>query len=280
MGLNGTMRTLIVGGSAAVLGVSGLAAVTGGVAGAAKPTITHVTSGSVTCAMTAKAKIAPKLKNNWAHSAHSGDSNPAVVALPDTTFADPSTVVVSAKGKTLSCSGNVSDGVNTASVLAIKITLTQVSGAVDNPPLSPGATCVNLLSGTSEEDTAATYREDLKFKTSGAKLAETSIAGTTITPGGGLGFIIDGGTITGSFASGSSSSQAYIDGDTLASVTAPAATSADPVPPGRCEASLKLKEKKGVPTAKLKSPKGLNKIVVGDNLLAPNNPSTITLSVP
>jgi hypothetical protein len=277
-------RRYILGAGAAALALGGATVIGTSAAGAKAPTIEHVTSGSVTCSMTSKAKIAPKLKNNWTQAAHSGDI-PAVAALPDTVFADPATVTVSAKAKTTSCSGSVSDGVTTAAVTSLKLSLRQVSNAVDNPPLGAGGTCTNLLSGTNPEDQAATYAMDLTIKGAGAKIAPTTITGSTITPGGGLGFIIDGGTITGSFAGGSASSQAYIDADTLAAVTASPATSAAPVPTStKCEAALKIKSKtkKGVTTttAQLKKPKGMNKIVIGNNLLAPNDPSRITISVP
>lgn len=277
-------RKLIVGASVAALTAGGLAAVAVGQAGAAKPVITQVTGGSVNCSMEAKAKIKPKLKNNWVQAAHAGDI-PAVAALPNTTFADQAPVNVSANAKTIACTGSVTNGVASAAVTGMKIKLTQISNAIDNPPLSPGATCVNLLSGTNPEDVAATYQMHIKFKTVGAKLADTTITGSQITPGGGLGFIIDGGTIGGSFAGGSSSSQAYIDPATLAAVTAAPATSSQPVPSSvLCEASLKIKDKtkKGVvtTTAKFKKPKGLGKIVVGNNLLPPGDPSTITMSVP
>jgi hypothetical protein len=268
----------------AALAVGGAAVISTSSAGAKPATIDQVTSGSVSCSMTSKAKIAPKLKNDWSQAAHSSDI-PAVAALPDTVFADQAPTTVNATAKTISCSGTVTDGVTTAAITSIKLTLRQVSNAVDNPPLSPGATCSNLLAGTSPEDQAATYAMDLTFKGAGAKIAPTTITGSTITPGGGLGFVIAGGTITGSFAGGSASSQAYIDGDTLAAVTAAPATSSAPVPTStKCEAALKIKSKtkKGVTTtpAQLKKPKGMNKIVFGYNLLAPNDPSRITISVP
>ena len=41
-----------------------------GAAGSATPTITTATSANIDCVITAKAKLAPALKNNWDQQAH------------------------------------------------------------------------------------------------------------------------------------------------------------------------------------------------------------------
>jgi hypothetical protein len=269
------IRRIVIGTSAAALAVAGLAAVGVGTAGAApKPIIQSVSSGHVTCHISAKAKIAPALKNNWVKADHQGDTfgGPTfpVRALPDAQFASTTPVQTSAKAKSIDCSGSVSgtgvNGPGTATVTGIKITLTQVSNSVDNPPLNTaGSTCLGLVAGTDEGDQAATYSSLVSFKTSGAKIDPTTTTGDTITPVvdvNGVGFSISGGTVTGSWAGGSGGSTAYVGPEVLAAVGAPAATGAAPNPNPTCQANLKLKAatSKKAASASLKGPKGLKKI--------------------
>jgi hypothetical protein len=155
---------------------------------------------------------------------------------------------------------------------------------VDNPPLQDDNTCAGLLAGTAPEDVAATYNSSVKFKVTGAKLGETTITGLGLAPAG-IGFGLTGGTLAGPLAGGNSTTQANLaDGDTLNQVLSPAATSAQPVPNGPlCEASLKLKDDKpgkpGTGSAKLKKPKGLKKIPVGQSFLDPSPAGASTICI-
>jgi hypothetical protein len=265
------IRKIAVSVSATAIAVAGLAAAGVGTASAApKPIISTVTTGHVDCNIEAKATVVPALKNNWVKADHQTDTfgSPTfpVRQLNNVQYASTAPVNTSAKGKSVSCSGTISgtgvNGPGTATLTGLKITLTQHTAAVDNPPLSTGgATCANLLAGTSPGDQAATYKTVLGFKTSGAKVAETTITGQTITPAG-LGFQIAGGTITGSWAGGTGSSQANVSADVINAVLAPAATGSAPTPNPTCQANLKLKAAtpKKPASASLKGPKGLKKI--------------------
>jgi hypothetical protein len=272
------IRKFLVASSAGVVALAGLATFGVGVASAKTITITHVTSASVTCHITAKVGLVPGLKNNWVKTDHASDPDVAVKNIPNTQFASTTPVSTSAKAKSVSCTGTATgnDGTTTgtATVTGIKLTLTQATPSVDNPPLTVGgSTCAGLLAGTQPGDVAATYKSVIDFKTSGAKLGETIINGSSIAPSG-LGFGITGGTISGSFAGGSSSSQANVDGTTIAAITAAAPTSAAPTPTSAlCQPTLKIKpaSPKKAESVSLKAPKGLKKIGIIDS-------STITLT--
>ena len=265
-------RTLLVA-SAVALASTGLAVGGGSVASAAKPVITAGPGSSVTCSISAKVKVKPKLKDNWIAADHAGDPDPSVAALPDTQFADPGPVAVKAKAKSVSCSGTVTDGVNTAVVTQAKIDL------VNNPSFpgsSDPATCAGLIAP--ETPSTARYDAYVKWKASGAKVNPTTISAQAIVNSG-LGFAVTGGTVSGSFAGGTGTTQANVDGATLGYFLSSTAlnpglvTSATPIT-GKalpCQPSLKLKLKKGVPTAKLKKPKGINKIIM--------DPATSTFTI-
>jgi len=272
------IRRIALAGAAGALALGALAASGIGGAGAAPVVVTTATSANISSTIAATAKLAPALKNNWdqqAHEAGDGESNPYVQAIPDTKFNTDGDNNVSSKAKSLTCTGSATDGVATATVTGVQVTLLSGTPAVDNPPLQDDNTCSGLLAGTGPGDTAATYTADIKFKTTGAKLPNTQISDMALAPAG-IGFGLTGGTLSGSIPGGNSKTQANLaSGDTLNQVTSPPASSSQPVPNGtQCEASLKIKADKpgqpGTGSATLKAPKGLKKIPVGQSFLDPS----------
>jgi hypothetical protein len=269
------IRRIALAGAAGALVLGGLAASGMGTAGAATPTITTATSANISCTITAKAKLSPGLKNDWKQSQHTSDANADVAAIADTQFAPAGPTTTSAKSKSIACTGSATDGTNVATITGLKITLSAGTPAVDNPPLQEDGTCAGLSATADPMDVAATYTSAIKFKTTGAKLADTTVSGSTITPAG-LGFSISGGTISGSLAGGNSKSQANIDATTAQAITTLPATSTNPSgTPGalgannECEASIKIKAGPHH-SAKLKGPKGLKKITIGQSILDPS----------
>ena len=180
----------------------------------------------------------------------------------------------------MSCTGSATQtGVGTATIASVKVTLVPAGAAVDNPPLQEDNTCAGLLAGNQPGDVAATYGTTIKFKTTGAKMADATTTGQGIAPAG-IGFAVSGGTVGGSLAGGNGKTQANLaDGGTLAAVTAPAATSTAPNPNITCEANLQLKA--ATPSkpasAKLKKPKGLKKILIGQSFADPTPAGASTL---
>jgi len=261
------IRKIAVGVATASLAAGVLATAGAGTAFAGKVTIGPVTSANVSCNITAKATLTPALKNNWVKSQHSTDPNPAVVALPDTQFAALNQAAsTSAKSKSSSCSGSVTDNAgHTAAITGAKIELTTLTPSVDNPPLNNngGSTCTGLLAGTAGEDTAATYKSHVALKASGFTIAPYDINGSTVQPAG-LGFSVTGGTATGNFAGTTGTSQANVDGATLGAVLEGPPTSVAPKPKYKCQPSLKAKAASGTKpaSATLKAPKGLAKLVI------------------
>jgi hypothetical protein len=274
------IRRIALAGVAGALALGGLAASGIGTAGAATVTITTATSANISCSITAKAKIAPALKNNWdqqVHEAADGETNADVSAIPDTKFSSDDPNTVSSKAKSISCTGTATNGPNTATITGVKVTLGSGTPAVDNPPLQVDNTCSALLAGTPAEDVPATYNTTITFKTSpGVKLAPTTTAGQTIATSG-AGFAVAGGTVGGSLAGGTGKTQANIsDTTTIPAVAAQPATSLAPFPNRTCEANLKIKT--GVHhAASLKGPKGLKKIGVGQSSLDPSPAGASTL---
>jgi len=272
------IRRIALAAAAGAVALGGLAASGIGSAGAAVPTITTATSANISCVITAKAKLAPALKNSWdqqAHEAGDGEANALVSAIPDTKFTTDGPNITSSKAKSVSCTGSATDGTNTATIVSVKIALLNGTAAVDNPPLQEDNTCTGLLAGTQPGDVAATYTSTITFKATGAKLAPTTASGAGIAPAG-VGFAVTGGTVGGSLAGGNSKTQANIsDTATIPAVTAAAATSLAPTPNRTCEANLKIK-----PTsASLKPPKGLKKIGVGQSVLDPTPAGASTLCI-
>jgi len=273
------IRRIALAGVAGALALGGLAASGIGSAGAAVPTITTATSANISCGITAKVKLSPALKNNWdqqAHEAADGESNADVNAIPDTKFNTDGNQATTAKSKSISCTGSATDGTNTATITAIKVTLGAGSPGVDNPPLQDDNTCSALLAGTPGEDTGAGYTSTISFKASGAKLAPTTITNSSLGISG-VGFALTGGTVSGSLAGGNGKTQAYLHDDTtLGAVTAAPATSSAPTPNRTCEANLKIKTGTHH-AASLKGPKGLKKIGIGANIAPPFDNSSVCL---
>ena len=272
------IRRIALAGAAGALALAGLAATGLGGAGAAPIIINTATSANISCTIASTAKLSPALKNNWdqqAHEAADGETNPYVQAIPDTKFNTDAPNTVSSKAKSISCTGSATDGTNTATITGVQVTLSNDVAAIDNPPLQDDNTCAGLLAGTAPEDTAATYKSDVKFKTTGAKMVNATATGIALAPAG-IGFGLTGGTWAGSLAGGNGKTQANLaSGDTLAQVTSPPASSSQPVPNGpQCEATLKVKADKpgkpGTGSASLKAPKGLKKIPVGQSFLDPS----------
>lgn len=262
------IRKLAIGVATVSLAAAGIVATGGGVASAATPVLTGITSANVDCNITAKATLVPALKNNWVKAQHTGDASAAVVALPDTQFAALNTANnTSAKSKG-TCSGTItgpsSAGVATMSVTAAKIGLATTTQSIDNAPLNNngGSTCTGLLAGTAGEDVAAKYTSTVSLKGSGAKLPTFSIVGSSVTPAG-LGFSVTGGTASAPATGATGASQANVDTATLLAVTAGPPTSTVPST-SKCQPGLKVKTKQSVTTATLKAPKGLKKLVIAN----------------
>jgi len=245
-------KKVLVGTAALAVAASGLVAITAGVSGASKPTITAGPGSSLSCNITAKGKLSPGLKNDWVQADHSTDPDPAVVAIPNTTFGSNGPVIVSIKGSG-TCTGTVTDGVNTASVTAIKFSLTNDPAHLGN---NSEATCSSLVTGM--PPSTAEYDTNITYTAIGAKVTPTTVTDQTIPPAS---FDTSGGTITGSFAGGTSSASGVPDSTTISAVLQAAPTSTDPVPAyPQCQPSLKLKTGKNGPEASLKAPKGLKKL--------------------
>jgi hypothetical protein len=233
----------------------GLVVATTGVSGAGKPTVTAGPGSTINCNITAKVKLAPSLKNNWVQSQHASDPDAAVRNIPDTTFAANGPVLISVKGSG-SCTGTVTDGVNTLPVTGVKF-------SVANDPAHLGsatpANCSSLVTGmppsTAEYDTSITY------SAVGGKVTPTTITDGVIPPAT---FSISGGTISGSFAGGTSSTNGVPDSTTVGAVTQAPASSTNPVPAfPQCEASIKIKPAGKHPeSATLKAPKGLKQVLI------------------
>ncbi len=133
-----------------------------------------------------------------------------MAAIPDTVFASNGPVIISVKG-TGTCTGNVTDGVNTAAVTAIKFSLTNDPGHLGG---TSEATCTSLVLGvppsTAEYDTAISY-----VAAPGFKVAPTTVTDQVIPP---VTFNITGGTVSGSFAGGTASASGVPDATTVGAV--------------------------------------------------------------
>lgn len=264
------IRRIALAGVAGAVALGGLAAM-GGSAYAAKPIITAGAGSSVSCSLTSSAKVSPALKDNWVHADHQSDPNLAVRAIPDTVLATAGPVTVTAKSKSVSCTGTVTNGTDTATVTGVKILLT-------SDPAHPGstdpATCAGLVAPDPMNPSTARYNATLSWKASGAKVNPTTITGSSISSAGGN-FGVSGGVITGSFAGGSSSTVSAPDGATLnaflsSTAIQPGLVSSTHTDGGPCQGSLKLKNKKGVDTATLKAGKGIKKIGLASGTLLIN----------
>ena len=115
------LKTKLAGAASAALVATSVLAIGATAAYAGKATL-HATSGSVTCTLSAKASLNPPLKNDWVAADHQdsfSEPDPAVRALPNTTFAAnngaPTAVTTTAKGKG-NCTGSFTGPEGTFSV--------------------------------------------------------------------------------------------------------------------------------------------------------------------
>ena len=265
-------KILIKSALAASLAAGGLVALSAVPASAAAVKVTAGTGSTVSCNLTASAKLNPALKSDWVASQHSADPQTVIKALPNTTFASPSPVVTSAKG-TGTCTGSATDGVNTLPVTAVSLKI-----ATD--PAHPGtgpSTCASLLSGST-----ALFNATLKYTATGGKVNSTTITDMSFAPSlSPLGFKFSGGTIAGSFAGGTARALGAVDPSLVTVVTQAPETGAQALAGSYislgCQPTLKVKALKTDPstigTATLKAPKGLKKVQTLPT-------STLALSVP
>jgi hypothetical protein len=268
------LKSKLVGTASAVLVATSVLAIGATAAYAGKPTVVPGPGDTVSCHLTAKAKLSPPLKNDWDPADHSSDPDAVVAALPYTTEAAASAVTTSAKGKGDTCTGTVAGFAMTS----LKLVSSSTSGT---PPLH--ATCAGLAS----PGAGTTFQTILSYKLSGAVMADSTVTSdlASLIDGHGVGFALAAGpghpgtVINGSFAGGSSNVHAYVDGTTfgiLANSTK--ASSTAPTAPDVCEPGLKIK-KAGTPgeTATIKAPKGFKKLSIGPGAFDAS-PSTITIS--
>jgi len=276
---------------------------------AAQGTITIVpgSGSSVSCDIAGTAKLSPALANDWpkaSHQADPGDASAtgavvskdaatytgnatitaAIASIPDSNYSAGSVAVTtSAKVASISCSGTVTDGTHSDTMLSAAIGSSSISAGTSE------ATCGGLASpGTS------LFTSIVKWKTNGgAKVADSTVTSSlaTLTDAHGVGFELDadgtGGTsITGSFSGGSSTSKAYVDGTTFGAITGSGSngkstTAANSTSP--CEPTINGKftpAASGVSDAvgiKLKKPKGFKLITLGPGLFD-SSPSNLAIS--
>lgn len=263
-------KTLIKSALALAVAAGGLIALSAAPAAAAKPTIIAGPGSSISCDITGVAKLSVPLMNDWVASAHASDPVAAVVALADQMYAlnGPENTTIKGKG---TCTGTVTDGTNSASVTAVKFTVTTDPAHQGN---TGEQTCVALLTNnppsTTQFDSVISYST-----TDPAKIAPSNVTGQTLAP---LSFSLVGGTVTGSFAGGTIGAVGVPDATTITAITAAAPTSAAPTPTSnKCQPTLKVKTNKLGTTATLLPPKGLKVIhLVGP--IAPNAGSTFSAS--
>ena len=262
------LKTVLKSALAAGLAAGGVIAVTALPASAAKVVIVAGPGSSATCTTADTAKLSPTLKNNW--NASPTDSVPAVAALPTTTFASPGPTAVAAKG-TATCTGNATDGTNSAPITGIK-KLTLVTDP-SHPGSNPLATCSALLSGST-----AQFDVSIEWQSGNSdSIANTTVTGDmlslSLSP---TGFKFSGGTATGSFAGGTSSSLSPSSPATIAEVTQAQETGAqaqaDTYTSLGCEPTLKLKTNSHGTSASLKGPKGLKELTVTGGSLSVTDP--------
>lgn len=253
-------RKIVLTASAAALVAAGLGVSSGSSAFAAKPTITANTGSSVHCDITASVKLNPPLRDNWIKADHAGDANTFVKNLPNTTYAPAAPEHVTVKGAG-TCTGTVTQdgGAHTYAVTKVKV------GLVDEaafPTTDPG-TCKGLFVDDMVPSVAR-YKVTLSYTSPTAKVVATTVTHAEITAT----FGVENGTITGSFAGGTSAAQGIPDAHTLSVYadenfdgpgTGPkSATSTSQAAPNECQAGLKVK----TTGATLKAPKGFKKITM------------------
>jgi hypothetical protein len=253
------IRRIATAATAGALALGGLAAF--GLGSASAATVITAGAGSHLSCTTIKSKstLSPALKDNWVKADHSSDTDTGFKNIPDTTFSSLGPETVNGKTSISGCTGTVVQGANSATVKKITVIL---SGDPAHPGLANPATCVALVNPAAPAPTDKKYVVDAAFKsgTKGFSIANMHATNVSLT-GAGAGFDVGGGTITGSFAGGTSTTHANVDGKTLTAFLSSsyfttlthsnAATAGKP-----CQASAKLK--KGVWS--LKPPKGISKI--------------------
>jgi hypothetical protein len=254
-------RRIATAGVAGALALAGLAVFGVGTASA----VTVITAGAgshITCnTIKSKASLSPALKDNWVMADHSSDPNVAFRAIPNTTFAANGPETVSGKSSISGCTGTVVQGANSATVKKITVFLT---GDPAHPGLANPATCTALVNPAPPAPTDKKYAIDAQFKSGTKGFSITDMHATNVSlNSAGAGFDVTGGTITGSFGGGTSTTHVNIDGKTLAAFVSSSfvthLTSANAATAGKpCQASAK--QKKGVWS--LKAPKGVSKIGV------------------
>jgi len=260
------IRKIATAGVAGAIALGGLAAFGVGTAGAANVAVTAGAGSHIKCtAFKSKATLSVALKDPWVKAQHTADPDAGFRAIPDnSSWVLNGPVTVSApKGKATSCTGVIKGAGGPAAGIAVKdITLALQTDPAHPGPVTP-ATCANLIAPVDDGNPAndASFKITMSFKsgTKGYTINPTSGTGQKQSQSG-LGFLIDGGTLTGSFAGGTAATQANADSKTVAAFLSSSAvttkTSANGPTKTACQASAK--NKKGVWS--LSAPKGLQKI--------------------
>jgi hypothetical protein len=222
-------------------------------ASAALPTIT-ANAGHVSCPIVGKAKINPKLLDNWLQSQHQSPNtgnaaeDAAIKAVPDTFFAadQPPAVTTTAKAKSSGpcTSSGVTDGTHSTTVIGVK-TVAVNAGTTTG---LHSATCAGVTSPT------GTFTSVVSWKTAPhmPKLNPTTVTASIslLTDSHGVGFSLITMSSTGSFAGESGSTHVYVDAATIAEFS-------------RCAPTFKAKLKKTGWVITPKKGKGFNKIGFG-----------------
>lgn len=247
-----TRTTVLAAVSTFVLTASVLA-VAAPTASAVVPTIT-VNAGHVSCPIVGKAKINPKLVDNWLQADHQSPNtgnaaeDAAIKAVPDTFFAadQPPAVTTTAKAKSsATCtSSGVTDGTHPTTVIGVK-TVAVNAGTTTG---LHSATCAGVTSPT------GTFTSVISWKTAPKmpKLNPTTVTASIslLSDGHGVGFTLTTLSSTGSFAGEPGVTNVYVDSATILEF-------------GRCAPTFKAKLKKTGWVITPKKGKGFNKIGFG-----------------
>jgi len=286
------MKWLGATGAVMAIGAAGFLAAPSSANGAVPPVV--ATHGSISCSITGPAKLAPALVDDWTAADHASDSSTAVqtfkdavASIPEHTYASNGPVSTSAKIAG-TCSGTANDGTTTVHVVSAKMVALSVSG--DN---ATEATCAGLATAATGtgEDGPQSFDSTIAWttQTGEAKLAPTTIHATlgSVIEGGYTGFQLSAGPanaglgsdVTGSFAGGNSLAKAFIDASSLTALTIATLgihpNFATPDLSDVCEASMGIKSAvasdpgtggltSDAIAIKVKKPKGLKQIVVGN----------------
>ncbi len=244
-------------------------------ASAKRAPATFAASGasSIVCTIKGKVALTPPLADDLDLSGYT-NADPVVQAAVRAegalqfSQAGPTDTASSTKGK---CTGTITDGTVVGDGVAI-VANTDASG----DPTSR-ATCQGLVAaalGTSTSTFVTDYITTVTYTDKEKDIITPTVIHSTLASAvGGFGFALTATSITGSFAGGTSSANAYIDAKTLAAILDAIAASAPgfagDVKATACEPSVSIKTKTnaktGIETAtvKVKGPKGLKGIKVG-----------------